>query len=111
MNLTVVIGSTVVLDILGHSASNGASLGVDSVITLSSNAPEVATVPGTVPGTAENQIIDVPVTIVGTGSTDIKVAVSPKDSTGPFEDIATLLVTPLPVPGLARVELVLRQTV
>lgn len=109
MVLTVVIGSTVVLDILGHSASNGAPLGADSAIALTSNAPEVATVPATVPGTGETSITDVPVTIVGTGSTDISVSVTPKDGSGPFTDTATLLVTPLPVPGLARVELVLRQ--
>lgn len=109
MVLTVVIVSTVVLDILGHSASDGAPLGADSAITLTSNAPEVATVPGTVPGTADTQITGVPVTIVGTGSTDISVSVAPKDGSGPFVDTGTLLVTPLPVPGLARVELVLRQ--
>lgn len=108
MQLTVVIGSTVVLDILGHSANNGAPLGADSAIALSSNAPEVATVSATVPGSDQTSITDVPVTIVGTGSTDIQVNVTPKDGSGPFSDIATLLVTPLPVPGLARVELVLR---
>lgn len=109
MALTVVIGSTVVADIFGHSASNGAPLGADSAITLTSNAPEVATVPSTVPGTDQTSITDIPVTIVGTGSTDITVSVSPKDGSGPFVSTATLLVTPLPVPGLASVELVLRQ--
>ena len=109
MVLTIVIGSSVVLDILGHSASNGAPLGADSAIALSSNAPEVATVPPTVPGTTDTAIKAVPVTITGPGSTDISVTVTPKDGTGPFTDTATLLVTPLPVAGLARVELVLRQ--
>lgn len=111
MQLTVVIGSTVVLDILGHSATNGAPLGADSIITASSNAPEVCTVPANVPGTADTSISGIPVTITGTGSADIKAQVSPKDGSGPFEDIATLLVTPLPIPGLARIELVLRQVV
>ena len=108
MVLTVPLGATVVLDILGHSAVNGAPLGVDSVITLVSNAPEVATVPASVPGTADTQILGVPVTIVAAGSADINVKVSPKDNSGPFEDTATLVVTPT-VPGLVSVQLILRQ--
>lgn len=99
MQLTVVIGSTVVLDILGHSASNGAPIPADAAVALTSNAPEVATVPATATPDGSNQITGVPVTIVGSGSTDIQATVSPKDSTGPFTDVATLLVTPLPVPS------------
>ena len=109
MVLTVVIGSTVVLDILGHSANNGAPLKADSVIALTSNAPEVATVAANVPSTDNTSITDIPITIGGTGSTDISVEVRPADGSGPFVDTATLLVTPLPQQGLVRVEIVLRQ--
>lgn len=108
-SLTAVIGSTLVLDIFGHSATNGAPLGADSTIALSSNAPEVITVPATVPGTTDTSILGIPVTITGTGSADAKLAVSPKDGTGPFEDTFTFLITPLPQPGLVRVELIGRQ--
>lgn len=108
-SLTVVIGSTVVLDILGHSASNGAAIPADAAVSITSNAPEVATVPATATPDGSSSITGIPVTIVATGSTDISASVSPKDGTGPFVDTATLLVTPLPVPGLARIEVVLRQ--
>lgn len=105
--LTAIIGSTIVHDIFGHSAVNGAPISADATITLISNAPEVITIPDSpIVGDGSASILGLPATIAGTGSADVKLSVSPKDGSGPFEDTFTWLITPLPQPGLVRVELV-----
>ncbi len=105
-SLTVVIGTPIVNDVLGHSGNNGAPIPADAGITFVSNAPEVVTVPPTLTGDGSNSILNIPVTIAGPGSADVTVTVTPKDGTGPFVDTFTWLITPLPLPGLVRVELV-----
>ena len=105
--LTVKLGASVTAEVRGHSALNGAVIPDGAFVEFSSNDPTVATVPATgavPPGGAGS--IAVPVTVLALGSTDIHVKVTTPD--GVFEDTATLIVEPLPVPGLARVELILR---
>ncbi len=106
LNLTVVLGSTVSGRILGHSAINGAQIPEGANVELASNDPSVATVPATItvpPGWSAS--LDFPITVLAVGATDFHVVVTTPD--GDFEDTATLTVTPLPLPGLVRVEMVL----
>lgn len=107
MNLTVVLGTPVSAQLIGHSAVNGANIPDGATVTAVSNDTTVATVPTTVSvpaGGAPSLVFDV--TVLGPGATDIHVTVSTPD--GVFEDTATLVVTPLPIPGLVRVELTLQ---
>jgi hypothetical protein len=107
MNLTVVLGTSVNLAVLGHSAVNGANIPEDATVALTSNDPSVATVPATLPvPPGGSQQLTTTVTVLAAGSTDIHGTVTLADGSV-FEDTATLLVTPLPVPGLVRIELVL----
>lgn len=107
MNLTVVLGTPVTAQLIGHSAVNGANLPEGATVSVVSNDTTVATVPATVPvpsGGAPALLFDV--TVLGAGATDIHVTVTTPE--GVFEDTATLVVTPLPLPGLVRVELTLQ---
>ncbi len=108
MTLDVLIGDVVVLDILGHSANNGAPMPGGATIALTSNDPTVATVPEsvTVPADGAQSVTDIPVTVLAKGSTDIHAALTAPDGTV-YEATASLVVSE-PVPGLARIELVLR---
>jgi len=108
MVLNCMLGDTVLADIIGHRAVNGATIPEGSNVSLSSNDTSVATVPDTVavpPGGAPS-LTDIPVTILAVGSADIHVSVTTPDGTI-FEDTASIVVGQ-PVPGLVRVELVLR---
>ena len=109
MTLDVLIGDVIVLDILGHSANNGAPMPGGATIALTSNDPTVATVPASVmvPADGSQSVTDVPVTILAKGSTDIHAVLTAADGTE-YQDTATLVVAE-PVPGLARIELVLRK--
>jgi hypothetical protein len=112
MNLVVVIGAPVSGTLTGHSAINGAKIPEDASVVLTSNDPLVATVPGTLPVPAGGvNSLKFPVTVLGTGSTDIHVTVRVPGSDGKpdqiFESTSNLLVTPLPIPGLVSVELIL----
>ena len=107
MSLTVILGATVDALLEGHSAINGAPIPEGATIALTSNDPLVATVPATVPvPTGGAQSFVIPVTVLAVGSTDFHVMVT--DADGTFEATATLLVTPLPSPGLVSVTLTLR---
>ena len=107
MLLVVKLGQVVVVDIVGHSNQNGATIPEGATIALTSNDPAVATVPETVPAPAGGaQTITVPVTVLAVGITDIHCTVTTVD--GVYEATATLAVEPAPEPGLARIELVLR---
>jgi|SRR5215468_4813077 len=112
MDLSVPVGAVVVLDIFGHSAVNGAPIPEGTTIAITSNDTTVATVPDSVtvpPGGAES-LTNIPVTLMGEpGSTDIHVVATAPDGTI-FEDTATLVVS-TPVPGLVRIEAVLRAVV
>ena len=108
MVLNCMLGDTVLADIIGHSAVNGANIPDGSTISLSSNDTTVATVPDSVPvppGGAPS-ITDIPVTVVAVGSADIHLTVTAPDGSV-FEDTASIIVGQ-PVPGLVRVELNLR---
>lgn len=69
--LIVKVGATVIYRLQGHSNINGAVIPEGSVAALLSNAPEVATVPASVTFSAASETLDVPVTILAAGATDI----------------------------------------
>ena len=106
--LTVKLGATVNALLEGHSALNGAVIPEGATVQFTSNDEAVATVPdhADVPVGGTGSLV-IPVTVLGIGSTDIHVTVTTLD--GVFEDTATLVVEPLPVPGLARVTLTLQE--
>lgn len=108
-NLEVKLGATVVLDLIGHGANNGAVIPEGATLGLSSNDPTVATVPATVdvPVGGTQEIDGVAVTILGPGSTDIVFDGKTLDGT-PYHDSGTLVVTPV-LPGLVSIELRLRE--
>ena len=109
MSLNVLLGATVVCDIVGHSASDGAPIPDSATVKLGSNDPTVATVPDTVtvPAGGTQVISNIPITVVAAGSTDITADATTSDGTV-FHAAATLIVA-TPVPGLASIELVLRE--
>lgn len=109
MTLDVLVGDVVVLDILGHSANNGAPMPGGAVIALTSNDPTVATIAEsvTVPADGAQSILGIPITILGKGSTDIHEALTAADGTV-YEDTQTLVISE-PVPGLLRIEGILRK--
>ena len=105
MQVTAKLGQTVTAEIQGHSALNGALIPADATVTMTSNDPTAATVPATVPVPAGGaQEIQVPVTLVATGVTDIGVAVKTADGSI-YAATATLLIEPAPQPGLVSVSL------
>jgi hypothetical protein len=108
MSLTIAFGQPASMTLEGHSAVNGALIPDTAIVALTSNDVNVATVPATVPVPAggSNTVEMGPITVLGPGSTDIHVVVTLTDGTK-FEDTATLIVGPAPVPGLAKVTLVL----
>jgi len=106
MQLDAKLGQVIVADVVGHSALNGAQIPDGSIATFTSNDPAVATVtpaPTTITG---GFLFSLPITILALGATDIHVSVATPDGSV-FEDTAQLTVSE-PVPGLVRVELVLR---
>lgn len=106
MQLDVKTGQTVVADVQGHSAINGAPIPTGSVVHFTSNDEAVATVPADLTTTVDGDVLDVPITIVAAGATDIHVTVTAPDGSV-FEDTAQLTVGE-PIPGLLRVALTLR---
>jgi hypothetical protein len=110
MQLNVNTGDTVVAQLDGHSASNGAPIPENSTIAMSSNDPAVATVPATVtvPAGGAVTIGQIPVTILAAGSTDITHNTTTPDGTQ-YTASATLVVTQV-VPGLLSISLTLIQT-
>lgn len=109
MTLNINLGDTVVAQVDGHSASNGALIPDGSTVALASNDPTIATVPATVPVPAggAQSIPGIPVTVVATvaGSTDITCDVTAPDGSV-FHDSATLIVA-IPAPGLVSITLTL----
>lgn len=107
MQLIVNLGATVVAQLDGHSASNGANIPANSTITLTSNDMTVATVPDTVPVPSDTQSIpNIPVTILAVGATDISFHLVTPDNT-PYDGVANLVVNPAPAPGLVSVSITL----
>lgn len=108
MVLTVKLGATVQALLEGHSMLNGAVIPENGRIEFTSNDPNVArivTLADVPVGGAQSLVF--PVQVLGVGSTDIHVTVTTAD--GVFEDTATLIVEPTPIPGLARVTLTLKE--
>lgn len=82
--LKIQVGDTkpVVFRIEGHSDLNGAVLPAGTTVTLTSNAPEIATVPSTAAFDTDAQSLDVPVTVTQVeGSTDISAQLATPDGT------------------------------
>lgn len=99
------LGDVVVVQLDGHGPNNGAVIPEKTVLNLSSNDPTVATVPATVevPAGGAQTISDIPVTLLGKGSTDISLDAQTPDGTK-YAAAATLVVAEV-VPGLVSISL------
>lgn len=105
------LGDTFVIDLIGHSATNGAPL--PSSITLATSNAAVATLPATVtPDAADaTKATGIPVTTVGAGSTDFTAdgsITAPDGTTQAFHASGTLVLS-VPTPGLVSIEMVIRK--
>lgn len=110
MELDVNTGDTVVARLEGHSQDDGAAIPEGSKVSMSSNDTSVATVPDTAdvpPGGA--QVIDVPVTVLAAGSTDITHNTTTPDGT--MYTASAVLVVTEKVPGLLSISLTLMKVV
>lgn len=99
------LGDVVVVQLDGHGPNNGAVIPEGTKLNLSSNDPTVATVPATVdvPAGGAQTISDIPVTLLGKGSTDISLDAQTPDGTK-YAAAATLVVAEV-VPGLVSISL------
>lgn len=109
MQLTIVLGATVTAQLDGHSAVNGALIPEGSTVAATSNDEAVATIAPFVIPAGGAQTVTSAVTVLAVGSTDFHVTVTTPDGSV-FEDTATLIVGPVPVPGLTHVTLTLVQS-
>jgi hypothetical protein len=106
MQLTVILGATVTMQIDGHSATNGAPFPDGSTLALVSNDPTVATVPADAGTLSSGQATaSVPVTVLASGSTDLTATLTAPDGST-FTDTATLIVAPA-VAGLTHITVTL----
>lgn len=103
--LSVFKGATVLLEITGHSAVNGASLPEGSTVEVTSNDPETLTI-GTIPPVAAggSAKLAVPVTLLKAGTVDAHAVVTTPDGSK-YEATDTIMIGE-PEPGLLRIEAV-----
>lgn len=103
--MNVVLGEHIQFTITGHSAINGAVMPEGSTIVITGNNDEVARPPSSVTpiGTGGEMKRTVEVLVQATGSVDWTATVTDPQGVE-YTQTDTLVVSPVPEPGIVRIE-------